>query len=468
MWARRTRALAQFTHWVDAAALSAPPGTGCGTDAGYMTIQAAVDVALAGDTIIVCAGTYVENVTIPPLTAINLMISGANAGNSAHPDNPTPRGAESIIVGQVSIGVPQGSENITFDGFTVQSGTASGAVTRGLNVTIANTIFEGELPFPTSGTRSGIVIGDTSAPPQPMSFNFVGNHITGYRFGLNLDGSASASGVPSVASGNYIANNERGIQTQGSMHGGMVVHEITGNTIEANANGIRLAGGGFVVSGNDILENTAFGIRAGAGTVSMDDLAINFNCIEGNAFGLDNASGLAGSINAIQNWWGDASGPTHATNLGGTGDAVSDNVDFDPFLTVRPQCGPAPDVMQADIDIKPGSDPNSINPLSRGTIPVAILSTAGFDAPAEVDRTSLTFGRTGDEESLHMRGRPGMQVPNCGVEDVNSDDLLDLVCHFNTQDTEFQCDDTEGILRGTLLDTTPIEGTDAVMIVPCN
>ena len=33
-----------------------------------------------------------------------------------------------------------------------------------------------------------------------------------------------------------------------------------------------------------------------------------------------------------------------------------------------------------DIDIKPGSDPNPINPGSNGLIPVAILSSEDFDA----------------------------------------------------------------------------------------
>lgn len=114
-------------------------------------------------------------------------------------------------------------------------------------------------------------------------------------------------------------------------------------------------------------------------------------------------------------------------------------------------------VIPATIDIKPGSLPNSINPKSKGTIPVAILSTATFDATKEVDKTSLTFGKTGDEESLAKCTKSN--------EDVNGDGLDDVVCHFNTQDTGFQKGDTEGILKGKTKDGIPIEGKDSVNIV---
>src|SRR2546425_9110196 len=48
-------------------------------------------------------------------------------------------------------------------------------------------------------------------------------------------------------------------------------------------------------------------------------------------------------------------------------------------------------VIEVTIDIKPGEDPPSINPKSRGKIPVAILSSSAFDATTQVDRTSLVL-----------------------------------------------------------------------------
>ena len=109
------------------------------------------------------------------------------------------------------------------------------------------------------------------------------------------------------------------------------------------------------------------------------------------------------------------------------------------------------------IDIKPGSDPNSINLRSRRVIPVAILSTANFDAPNDLMIPLLTFGRTGNESSLSRCGQGG--------EDVNEDGLADLVCHFFTNLTGFQAEDTEGILKGETIGGAPIQGSDSVRIV---
>jgi len=109
------------------------------------------------------------------------------------------------------------------------------------------------------------------------------------------------------------------------------------------------------------------------------------------------------------------------------------------------------------IDIKPGGFPNPINPQSKGTIPVAILSASGFNAPSQVDTTSLKFGRTGNESSLAFCSSP---------QDVTGDGLLDLVCHFSTQKTGFQAGDTQGVLTGKTVSGTPIRGTDSVVIVP--
>jgi hypothetical protein len=145
---------------------------------------------------------------------------------------------------------------------------------------------------------------------------------------------------------------------------------------------------------------------------------------------------------------------------------VSDHVDYGPPWLLAPAPGGACGIW-IQIDIKPGSDPNSINPGNKGTIPVAILSTEWFKAPEEVDPSSLAFGP--GEAPLHEIGGKNKK-PHCSAEDVNDDGLLDLVCHFKTQETGFESGDTEGILKGQTLDGIPmaIEGRDSVQIVPSN
>jgi len=83
----------------------------------------------------------------------------------------------------------------------------------------------------------------------------------------------------------------------------------------------------LTVMGNEIKNCVTCGVYI------KDDFTgtINFNNIHGNNCGLD--STVSGRItDATCNWWGDTSGPYHATlNSGGLGDPVSDNVDFDPW-----------------------------------------------------------------------------------------------------------------------------------------
>ncbi|HEY5909910.1 MAG TPA: hypothetical protein VJA21_04830 [Verrucomicrobiae bacterium] len=108
------------------------------------------------------------------------------------------------------------------------------------------------------------------------------------------------------------------------------------------------------------------------------------------------------------------------------------------------------------IDIKPGGTPNVINLGANGKIPVAILSSASFNA-ATVDPKTITFGHSGTEAA----------PVNYSLSDVNGDGLKDLICQFNTQDTGFLCGDAVGLLRGQTKVGWPIHGSDSIQTLPC-
>jgi hypothetical protein len=115
-------------------------------------------------------------------------------------------------------------------------------------------------------------------------------------------------------------------------------------------------------------------------------------------------------------------------------------------------------VLTVSIDIKPGSSDNSVNLGANGTVPVAILSTAAFDATT-VTPTTVTLAGA----SVALRGKG---TPNASVQDVNGDGLPDLVVHVSTEALQLSAGDTEAILTGQTFSGQPIQGTGTVRIVP--
>lgn len=138
---------------------------------------------------------------------------------------------------------------------------------------------------------------------------------------------------------------------------------------------------------------------------------------------------------------------------------VTDSVPFpeDPELDVHVDCATV--VVRelaatlVSIDIKPGSDPNSINPGQPGVIPVAVLTTEDFDA-ATVDPGTVVFA--------------GAAPRHFALENVDrkkGDKDLDLILHFNTQDTDIKPGNDAACLTGQSYDGVPIIGCDSVRTV---
>jgi len=118
------------------------------------------------------------------------------------------------------------------------------------------------------------------------------------------------------------------------------------------------------------------------------------------------------------------------------------------------------------IDIKPGSDPNSINLSENGLLPVAILASPKVDVET-IDPETITIGKV----LLAARGSKKAPKLAYSLEDVNGDGKADIMMTF----FDVQMLVNEGvlgattdalILTATLDDGTLIEGIDSVRILP--
>jgi parallel beta-helix repeat protein len=184
-----------------------------------------------------------------------------------------------------------------------------------------------------------------------------GNQISGGdMYGILVVDWTGGTAAGSTVSGNTISNtNWEGIQSD-------VPVIITNNDISGGYNGIQLsnAASGSVIDGNNIHDNDGFGLSildsvtnaivqnnqlannpwCGVivwGTGEGSGIHINCNEITGNGFGVYSLR-TTSDVDATQNWWGDASGPS-GEGLG-SGDAVSTNVDFEPWSFTPDPCEP--------------------------------------------------------------------------------------------------------------------------------
>ena len=151
----------------------------------------------------------------------------------------------------------------------------------------------------------------------------------------------------------------------------------------------------------------------------------------------------------------------------GDGDGVPDDADNCPDDANADQAdidddgaGDACDpVINVTIDIKPGSDPNTIKLSDTGSVPVAIFSTVKFDA-ASIDVSTLQLS------SAYVRLVGGRNVL-ASIEDVNGDGLGDLVVQFDRGLLELTVGEGIGAMTGSTLgaESKSVLGTDSVRVI---
>lgn len=102
---------------------------------------------------------------------------------------------------------------------------------------------------------------------------------------------------------------------------------VTGCRFEQCTRGLRVQGAAPVIT-KAVMTQNGVGLSVASGAPQIHDSSIAGN----ELYGVENLG--AALVDARQSWWGSGTGPSHSTNPGGTGDAVSDNVLFDPWKAV--------------------------------------------------------------------------------------------------------------------------------------
>lgn len=93
-------------------------------------------------------------------------------------------------------------------------------------------------------------------------------------------------------------------------------------------------------------------------------------------------------------------------------------------------------------------------------IAVAIHSMEGFNAMEDVDQNSLTFGATGDEDSLLKCKKKGKRVKLDGIKDHEKD----LVCYFRPDRANLIEGDMSATLKGRTKDGKEIAGSGILRV----
>jgi hypothetical protein len=140
---------------------------------------------------------------------------------------------------------------------------------------------------------------------------------------------------------------------------------------------------------------------------------------------------------------------------------------FSVVVGLLPDSGP-PSPVSVNVDIKPGSYPNSINLCSQGVVTVAILGSAVFDV-STVNLDRLTFGSA----TPRMVGKANKS--SCNYVDVSGDfsatmkglpdRFVDLVCQYNTFDLGDVGSLQSVSVQGYLLNGFSFKGSDTINIV---
>ena len=242
----------------------------------FLKIQDGVNAANPGDTVFIHKGIYAEHVTVSK----GITLQGESSNGTI------------IDAGGTGTGIYVTANSVVIKFLTVRNAPQSHSAIK-LSVSQNCEISQCNITDNDEGITLWAAVSNTI-----HNNNISGNN--GWNGGIYIENSNSNRVYENKISG----NDWTGIKLSGADDNG-----IDNNTISNNSNGIMLYGASSdtKVHYNDIYGNEMWGV-----------FVYNVNALQ---------------VDGRNNWWGNSSGPYHATgNPQGTGDNVTDHVTFDPWL----------------------------------------------------------------------------------------------------------------------------------------
>ncbi|MDP7265694.1 MAG: right-handed parallel beta-helix repeat-containing protein, partial [Candidatus Thermoplasmatota archaeon] len=242
----------------------------------FLKVQDGVNAANPGDTVFIHNGVYSEHVTVSK----GVTLQGESSNGTI------------IDAGGTGTGIYVTANSVIIKRLTVRNAPQSHSAIK-LSVSQNCEISQCNI----TGNDDGITLW-AAVSNTIHNNNISGNN--GWNGGIYIENSNSNR----VYGNTIISNDWVGIKLSGADDNG-----IDNNTISNNSNGIMLYGAsaGTDVHYNDIYGNDMWGV-----------FVYNVNALQ---------------VDGRNNWWGNSSGPNHATgNPQGSGDNISDHITFIPWL----------------------------------------------------------------------------------------------------------------------------------------
>ena len=415
-------------------------GAHTGTVSGDDTITAAISAVAASGTVDILEGSYSEQVNVNKSVTLVGAQSGVDArtGRSGAAESvlnaPTPSGNTPLTIS---------ANNVTLNGFIVQGNTNANVNGTGiylapgtsgsqiLNDIVQNNII-GLLLSNGNGSQTVIqhdlFVNNNQSGPSSGSAIYaddaegpINNVLIDSNAFTNNDGAGvilDAVNAANKTTNLTISNNSFTDDLDAVFLFETATATITRNTITGSDYGVVLYGSdsNIQVTQNFIQNGTSEGVYVGAysGLTSDSNISITENNISGNPdAGIEVASGTyTGTLNAQNNYYGAASGPTDPNNPSGTGEQIIDpnnQVAFTPFLTTgvdsepnTPGFQPAPS--QSGVVGTSGDDTLVINATNANS---GTYTLNGGTPVTFTNVPSFTFDGTGGNDTFIINNPSG-------------------------------------------------------------